>query len=103
MRKDKKKTKEEAVKKQSWFVKLFGHPFEHASKKAEKALADAEKLMHDSNKIIKVGAIVFVSTMGLSMISSMISIRLGLRAMKENKTREEIMLFNLIKKYADKA
>lgn len=93
----KKKEKKRSVRK------IFKMPFKGTAEKAEKALSDAEGFIKDSHKAIKIGAVIFVASMGLSMVSSAISIRLGMKALKENKTREEVMLWNLMKKYADKA
>lgn len=83
--------------------KIFSNPFESTKLKADKTLTDAEMFIKDSHTVIKIGAIIFATSMGLSMLSSVISIRLGMKALKENKTREEVMLWNLMKKYADKA
>jgi hypothetical protein len=90
--------KKENKKKKKWYK----NPFGNVGEKAEKTLSDAERLLSDSHKVVKIGAVVFVTTMGLSMLSSIISIRLGLKAMKENKTKEEIILWNMMKKYSDK-
>lgn len=84
------------------FTNPFKNPFNKAAKKAEKALTDAEAVLKDSKRAIRLGIIIFASTMGLSMFSSMISIKIGLNAMKNNKTKEELMMFNLMKKYSER-
>jgi|LGOV01.1.fsa_nt_gb hypothetical protein len=87
-------------KKKKW-GNPFKNPFNKTVRKAEKALSDAESVLKDSKQAIKLGVVIFAATMGLSMVSSAISIKIGLRAMKENKTREELIMFNLMKKYTE--
>ena len=101
--KKKKKHKKKEPKKKKGIIAALTSPFDNTAKRAEKTLSDAEIFIKDGHTAVKVGAIVFTTSMCLSMISSAISIKLGMRALKENKMKEEVMMWNLMKKYADKA
>lgn len=59
------------------------NPLKNTAKKAEKTLSEAEKLIKGSEKAIKIGTVVFVTAMGLSIVSSVMSIKIATAALKK--------------------
>lgn len=76
-------------KKKSRFRKWWSdrprmsNPLKTTAKKAEKTLSEAEKLIAGSSKAIKVGTVIFVTAMSLSIISSVMSIKIATEALKK--------------------